>query len=281
MQEDQKDVMLMKSDPKKLLLKYQSVFELIIRRYSRFGYYPYQDCNEVLQYINLRLFTRVNAIIDRFDGRVLVRTYLTAICRNSIREYVRNLRKRHILQGRYYAMEPLCSHPYLNAELLIREECERFDKVMFLLGGRREKLWLLMKLVFRIRVTEHELQLINPVAFSLISHVDFYQLNHNMKLKDKDVYILIFPVFRNLGGSISHPDTLRKWFNQRIREVILLMNGAPARSAYTIDTLQILVEKYCAMVETGLYVPLVMGNPPPDHEYHRKIRKMIRSGRTS
>ncbi|MFO7723050.1 MAG: hypothetical protein R6V49_07500 [Bacteroidales bacterium] len=281
MQEDQKDVMLMKSDPKKLLLKYQSVFELIIRRYSRFGYYPYQDCNEVLQHINLRLFSRVNTIMSRFDGRVLVRTYLTAICRNSIREYIRNLRKRNMLQGRYYAMEPSCCLPYQNTELLIKEEFERFDKVMFLLGGRREKLWLLMKLVFRIRVSEQELQKINPDAFSRISQVDLYTLNHNMKLKDKDIYVIIFPVFRDLGGSISHPDTLRKWFNQRIREVILLMNGSPPRSAYTIDTLQILVEKYCAMCESGMYVPLVMGIPPPDQDYHRKIRKMLRSGHTS
>jgi DNA-directed RNA polymerase specialized sigma24 family protein len=280
MQEDQKDVLLMKSDPKKLLLKYQTVFELIIRRYSRFGYYPYQDCNEVLQHLNVRLFAKVHTIMSRFDGRVLVRTYLSAICRNFIREYVRNLRKRNILQGKYYAMEPSCYLPYHNADLLIREECERLDKVMFLLGSKREKLWLLMKLIYRIRVSEQELVSLNPQAFTLISQVDLYTLNHNLKLKDKDIYMTIFPIFQNLGYGISHPDTLRKWFKQRTREVIMLMNGAPPRSAYTEDTLQILVEKYCAMSENGLYVPLVMENPPSTYEYHQTIRNLGNSAKT-
>jgi DNA-directed RNA polymerase specialized sigma24 family protein len=279
MQENQKDELLLKSDPRELLLKYQSVFELIIRRYSRFGYYPYHDCSEVLQHLNVRLYSKINTIITRFDGRVLVRTYLSAICRNFIREYVRSIRKRNMLQGSYLVMEPSCYLPYQNAEIMIREECERFDKVMFLMGEKREKLWLLMRLIYRIKVSERELLVFNPAAFNRISQVDFYILNNSTRLKDKDIYAGILPVFQTPGNEPTHPDTLRKWFNQRIKEVILLMNGSPARSAYTEDTLQILVEKYCAMQESGSYNPLLFDSAQQTVHGDIKKKKKKRSKR--
>lgn len=276
MQDDVKDVMLMRDQPFMLLLKYQNVFKIITRRYARCGYYSFRECDEILQHINEKMFSRIENIIEHFDGRVLVRTYLSAICRNVIKEYIRTFRRRKQLFTEYAVMEPEIHFPN-NIDLLFKEECLRLDKVLLLWGDKRHKMWLIMKLIFKIRVDIYDFIRVHKSASSLIDEEMIERFNRDMSLKDRDIYRIIYPLFQLVETKISHPDTLRKWFNKKMAEVIALMNGNPPRAAYSEETIQILVEKYWALVDCGKYSPLFDHKcSASEHEYFISILKTIR-----
>lgn len=255
MQDDQKDYLLLRNHPFQLLLNYQKVFRIITRRYARNGYFSYDECDEILQHINEKLFSRIEIIMEQYDGRVLVRTYLSAICRNIIKEYIRTVRRRKRLLMENVVMEQEYFFPG-NMEMLFREECRRLDRIMVLLGKNKAKMWLLMKLTFRIRMDMNDFLAVSVSAGKVIGEDVIRRLNNDVTLRDKDLYLLTFPLFQLTGPRISNPDTLRKWFKQKLSEVIALMNGLPQRAYYTEETMQILVEKYCSMTETGTYSPL-------------------------
>lgn len=247
--------MLLRNHPFQLLLNYQKVFRIITRRYARNGYFSYDECDEILQHINEKLFSRIEIIMEQYDGRVLVRTYLSAICRNIIKEYIRTVRRRKRLLMENVVMEQEYFFPG-NMEMLFREECRRLDRIMVLLGKNKAKMWLLMKLTFRIRMDMNDFLAVSVSAGKVIGEDVIRRLNNDVTLRDKDLYLLTFPLFQLTGPRISNPDTLRKWFKQKLSEVIALMNGLPQRAYYTEETMQILVEKYCSMTETGTYSPL-------------------------
>lgn len=256
MQDDQLDVLLLRNSPYDLLLKYQPLFELIARKYARAGYFPFEDCQEMVQTINERFCLHIGKITRQFSGQVLVKTYLSAICQNVIKEYIRSLRRRDELMRCHMVCEPEYQVP-LYARLVIMDEFSRFDKILILMGHKRHKLLLLMKLLYRIKVDRNDLEAYRSDAMDYISEEVLHQFNTDPKLKDKDMYAMIFPLFATGEGKVSHPDTLRKWFNYKSAEVIRLLNGNPPRAAYCIDTLQILVERYYTEVFAGNYVPVL------------------------
>ena len=252
MQDDQLDVLLLKNSPYDLLLKYQPLFEMISRKYALAGYFPLEDCMEMVQIVNERFCLHIGKITRQFSGQVLVKTYLSAICRNVIKEYIRSLRRRDELLRCHMVCEPEYQVP-VYARLIMIDEFSRFDKILMLMGLKRYKLLLMMKLLYRIRVDRTDLEAYRKDAMDYISDEIINQFNTNPRLKDKDVYAMIFPLFATGEGKVSHPDTLRKWFNYKSSEIIRLLNGNPPRAAYCFDTLQILVERYFTEISAGHY----------------------------
>jgi DNA-directed RNA polymerase specialized sigma24 family protein len=239
-----------------LLLKYQQVFELIVRRYACCGYYHFGHCEEMLQHVNERVFTKIDRIVEQFDKKVLVRTYLSAICRKIIMEQVRSNRRRDKLLIEYMVAEEEPPPLVCPIDYVIVEEFRRLDRVLLLFGEKKSKLWLLLKLQFRVHVDLKDFQALNENAAETITDDLLRALNDNLYLKDREIYQLVFPFFLRFEQRLSHPDSLRKWYSLKLAEVITLMNGIPARAAYTEDTLQILIEKYCDLVASGDYSPV-------------------------
>jgi hypothetical protein len=276
MQADKEDIQLLFERPFDLILKYQQVFLLIARKYACSGYYHFSHSEEIVQHVNERIFTKIDRIRDQFDGRVLVRTYLSAICRKIIMEYLRSAGRREVLLNEYHMVEDVqpCCYPL---EFVIIEEFRRLDRIMVLFGPKRDKLWLMMKLLYRIRISFEDFAAVNPRAATMVCEDLLHRLNHDAYLKDRDIYQLVFPFFQCFEARMQRPDSLRKWFNMKISDIIKLMNGTPARASYAEDTIQILVEKYCDMVESGVYAPLgrqSIGKKERIHGY--RILKSIR-----
>lgn len=275
MQDDDADRMLLRKQPQELLIKYQPIFSTIVRKYAQSGYYPFEECEEMLQHLNGLLLSRIDTIFSYYDGRVLVKTYLSVICHNALKEYIRCRHRRNILLQKHLATEPQVCYPE-EINIIIREECKRLDKVMLLMGEQKNKLWLMMKLLYRIRVEWEDLLAVNPKARAIITEDEMNRFNSDAFLKDKDIYRIIFPLVNRSDGRTTHPDTLRKWFDARCREVVALMNGSPARAAYSSDTLQYLMEKYCALVDEGIHeIPVYDANQIRDTQKARKTIRML------
>lgn len=276
MQEDREDVLLLKKRPFELFLKYQPVFRMIVRKYACSGYFLFEECDEVLQHLNERLFSRADKIAHQFDHRSLVRTYLSAICRNIIAEQIRSSRRRMEMFCGKMAMEAVGQMPY-HANFVFKDEFKRLDNVMLMFGDKRHKLWLMMKLVFRIQVTMEDFRAVIPGIEKMVSQQWIDDINGDVYLRDKQIYKLLFPLLKTVEKRLSHPDTLRKWFNLKTADLIALMNGYPVRAAYAEDTLQILVEKYCDMAETGEYMPVHQGDiSAPKDEKNIRILRLAR-----
>ncbi len=255
MQDDKEDVLLLRENPFELLLQYQPVFELIARRYACNGFYHFTQTDEVVQHVNEKVFTKIDQIREQFDGRVLVRTYLSAVCRKIVLEYIRKKGRREAFLAGYQVEleEPPAVY---SLEYVIEEEFRRFDKVMLMFGSKRNKLWLLMKLLYRIGVDISDFERVDAGAAAMVTPEWISRFNEDSELKDREIYQLVFPFFLRFEVRLTHYDSLRKWFYLKVAHVINLMNGSPPRAAYAEDTLQILVEKYCDMVSLGGYIPL-------------------------
>lgn len=277
MHDEQAELALMYSNPFELLLRYQQVFELIVRRYACCGYYPFHHCDEMLQHVNERIFTKIDRIVEQFDKKVLVRTYLSAICRKIIMEQVRSDRRRDQLLTEFMVAEVEPAPVVCPIDYVIVEEFRRLDRILLLFGDKRSKLWLLLKLQFRVQVDRSDFSAIDPMAADAVTDDMIRALNDNLYLKDREIYQLVYPFFVRFENRLSHPDSLRKWYNMKLDEVIALMNGIPARAAYTSDTLQILVEKYCDMYSSGEYKPLTLEDQTKaERSNGYKLLKMLR-----
>lgn len=255
MRENKTDLYWMKNDPEKLLIKYQPLFKLISRKYAGDGYYSISDSNEILQLINEKMFTNINKIIDQFDGRVLVRTYLSSICRNIILEYTRSTKRRNELLQKYFVADSAKCEYSPTPVIYIKDEFRRFNIILNLFGSKKNKLILLMKLIYRIKVDRVDFLLFNKEVSKVITNEQIDAFNSDISLKDKDIYRILAFNIELATRKRCHPDTLRKWFNHKTTEIITLMNGYPPRAAYAEDTLQILVEKYYDMINTGQIAP--------------------------
>jgi len=279
MQDDAEDMRMFRESPFDLLLKYQPVFELIARRFACNGYYPFGHCEEIVQHVNERFFSRIEKIREQFDGRVLVRTYFSAICRKIIQEYIRCSGRRDELLADYVAevSEPITGY---SLDYVIVEEFRRLDRVMTLFGSKRNKLWLLMKLLYRIRVEFSDFSEVNPGAAEIIGDDLLNRFNEDADMKDREIFQLVFPFFLRFEVRLTHYDSLRKWYRLKVSDVISLMNGTPARAAYSQDTLQILVEKYCDTVASGGYVPMAgISSECKEYPQSVKLRKLLRKTR--
>ena len=67
---------------------------------------------------------------------------------------------------------------------------------------------------------------------------------HYADSTDKEIYISILPFFIDCENKKRNSDALRKWIDEKVVEIIELLNGRPPERAYTRETLRILFEKY-------------------------------------
>jgi hypothetical protein len=66
------------------------------------------------------------------------------------------------------------------------------------------------------------------------------------RLTDGRVFSLLQPILCKLEKSSISADSLRRWMNRRIIEILDLLNGSPPTSAHSRETLGILFEDYCS-----------------------------------
>jgi RNA polymerase sigma factor (sigma-70 family) len=243
MNQNDHEIWLLKNKPGELISNYQGLIRGIVHNYRKYGYVAARDANDLIQEINKYLLEKIVKIQDQYNGRSSLKTYFSVIVRNICRE---KFRKISVLEEPrapdYYKLEK--SHLQVD-NLLIDQEYERFEKVISLMFKDGMRFLLIFRFVNGLKVSRNHFFNLNKKiresdldeAVSLLNGVD-------EGATKKTRFELLSKVLGMAGGGSTSPDSIRKWYESRGKECLNMMNGNPPRSAYTIETLQILVEKY-------------------------------------
>ena len=234
------DIRLLRDDPHQLILHYQPIIRIIAARSIEQSSWSRNELPDLVQEVNRKLLERIDRIRQLYNGKSLFRTYFSVVVRNMCLEETR--KSRMVAEpppGKYRGL----THESTLNDLTIRQEMERLKRALRLFHKEELTLWLALRCQFDLTVQSHHLAS-HSVAIPADQEDQILELlNSAAGLQKKDKLEILGRVFCMLGEKDRNPEALRKWFKSRLEEVLALMNGRPPRSAYTEETLQILMEK--------------------------------------
>jgi len=234
------DIRLLNEDPGKLLIRYQPTIRIIVKSLSFKGYLPRRDVSDLIQEVNRKLVERMPRIRQQYNGRCRFMTYFSVVVRNLCMEEFRKFRLPQEPQSE--AFEGI-SPDSATDPLVIRQEYERFCRALRLLYREEPALWLSFKVLADLDVSPADIEKFGDSCNQ--DQVDALIVTANMALHKnrKEKFGILSELLGILEGKPRSPEAVRKWFSSRLEDVLLLMNGNPPRSAYTLDILIILLEK--------------------------------------
>lgn len=242
MNNNQNDIKLLNTNPNQLVVKYQSIIQIVINGFINAGYFRLQDRDDIVQYVNEELLKKIDKIKAQYNGKVMLKTYMSAI--------IRNICLGRIRKGRNYKKE--IPEEYLNEnktedvlnKMIIEQEIDKVGKILSLYSKQQNKIELILKLIFRIPLVPDDFYKYN----NEILYADFKQIidiiNKGLNMTNTEIFKLITPVLNKYENKKNSIDSTRRWVGMKIEELICLMNGNPPTSGYTKETFQILIEKY-------------------------------------
>jgi hypothetical protein len=231
-------------DPGQFILNYQQLIEVLVHVFIRSGYFPTEDKQEIIHSIIERLLIRMPKIKAQYNGHSRLKTYLSVIIRNLILERIREkqyLRKIEMVEE--YNCEIEYHEDPLN-RMIIDQEITRLGKILGMFCTKRKKLELCMKLIFRIPLKMNDFTEFRNDFQAADYHSYCRHFGQIHLTTDLDIYEWLTNLVNKYEGKDSSSDAMRKWIKQKLEEIIDLLNGTPQTSNYSVETLQILFEKY-------------------------------------
>jgi len=238
---NQRDIELLMNNPHRLVLELQKLIDIIISKFIRTGQFDASNFDEIKQQINEELLNKMPDIKNQFQEKSLLRTYLSVIIRNICinlwrkRDKIKYIDYEHVINigTSYNTMD----------SMIIEEEKERLKKVMELYYQQKSKLILCLKLKFKMSFDFEDFREFNIH----ISQTEFEEFVHHIYPYEKCTDIILFTALTNIFNKYENKnnahDTLRKWVNLKINELIDILNGNPPTSKYDEESFQILFEK--------------------------------------
>lgn len=198
-----------------------------------------------MQSINERLFLNLPLIERNYNGRVLLRTYVSVIIKN-ICLRINKERTKDIKTIPNTIREPQAAyvHDPANA-LIIQEELERFRAILQIFPAEREKLYVCMKLYFKIPLLpldifnwSRNIVYVNHREYLLSMFGGNYQ-----HMTAEEIFTAFAPVMRSYENKKVNGKTLYFWTNEQVNAFIKMLNGNPPRRTHTKETLHLLLNE--------------------------------------
>ncbi len=242
MGQNDQEIWLLLNNPGKLISLYQDLIKLIVYKYRRLGYVAERESDDLVQDVNQKLLERIEKIQDQYNGESQLRTYFSVIIRNICREEFRkNPKVEEPHPPDYHRLE---KSVLPEETFIIKQEYERFEKVLKLLLDDRPRYILMFRYLVNLKITSQlVLNLYPELKLENVEDI-MNQLIDSGKKTKKERYENLSKVLQVLEGHSKSPESLRKWYNSRCNDCVERMNGNPPRSGYNLESLQILIEKY-------------------------------------
>ena len=238
---NQRDIELLKNNPYQLILELQGLIDIIINQFIRYGRFNFAEHKEIKQQISEELLNRISKIQSQFQGKSLLRTYISVIIRNICNEIIRKKGNINFISFEEINVN-MASSETINT-LLFEEEMDRLKKAMNFYYKQKSKLILCLKLKFKMPFDHEDFKSV----FKDIARSEFEKficlVNPYEHCPDKAIFIALTDIFNKYENKKNMPDTLRKWINFKISELMDVLNGSPPSSNYDEETFQILFEK--------------------------------------
>ncbi|MEA1878182.1 MAG: sigma-70 family RNA polymerase sigma factor [Bacteroidota bacterium] len=235
------EIELLKSDPRKLLLKYQQIIWTIVRSYFSKGMVQFREQEDLVQEINKKLLERMPRIQAQYNYSSKLRTYFSVIIRNICLEEYRKI-------SMVSESDPLIYYKTEASEspvdlFLFNQEYERLQRILVFFHKEQARLNLLLKVFNNITVNARDLDLFHDDRPEADTEILIEKSNNCKDQIKKHKFDLISEVLTSLEGKHTPSESLRKWYSSRLDECLKLMNGSPPTSSYTADSLGLLLEQ--------------------------------------
>jgi DNA-directed RNA polymerase specialized sigma24 family protein len=240
---NQQDVQLLREQPRELIIKYQDIIQIIVKKYIASKMFHASDFEDVVQAVNEDLLSKSERIRDQYNGIALLRTYFSAIVRNSCLK-IYDKKKREIKVFPLGNEDPIVEET-ASMNLAIEYDLERLKRIFKYYHPKKGKVILCVKLYFRLRINKEDMIACFPACseedtLTLLGHFGAHYEN----IDSKEVYQIVTPLLNKYEGKSNTIDAVRNWSEVRIREIIQLLNGNKRESSYDKESLRLLTEKY-------------------------------------
>jgi hypothetical protein len=241
--ENEDDVALLLHEPQSLILKYQEIIKIIVRKYISSGMFKPEDFEDTVQTINQLLIQKIPAIQKQYNGSSLLKTYFSAIVRNiCLKKFEKD--KRELPTTSLDELN-LSSGEDITNRLEIEYHIKRFGSILRLYSKKEEKLVFHLKLYFRFSQTSENIKR----YFTACSVEDERTLlnlfgGDYTSLSIQEIYKQITPFLNKYEGKSNTADSARRWIDSKVDEIITLLNGNPPQFKYDKEALKLLAERY-------------------------------------
>ncbi|HNW73552.1 MAG TPA: hypothetical protein PKN44_07995 [Bacteroidales bacterium] len=226
-------------------------------------YYRMDQLDELVQKINELLLIREQKIIGSYKGKARFSTYLSVVIENMCREIRNSERKRRYrfvsfsdIKDFKKISEWMSARPASeispSQKLMIKEAVSRLNTILRTYPVERDKIEFCLKAIFRIPIHFDDLKhhsITDETMAVILTHIDAMNNPDICKTKTQ-VYDRLTKVFGVLEQKSNTDDAIRKWIDEKISELIMLLNGDPPEYTFTRETFQYLFDYYCKSSKT-------------------------------
>jgi hypothetical protein len=237
------DFLILQTDPKGLVLAYQNMVEIIVRKYVRSGMFSDESYSDVVQTVNTELLERIHGVQANYNGSTLVRTYVSAVIRNICLK----LRSKGMYgrPGDPPVTEKLFPPVDMVDRYSVGQARRAYRAIMQQYGRVLPKLTICLKLRYHISLEQKEILRWYPECSPvLVSQLMGHFGAHPIHVTDKDTYAFVTPIFNAAEHKNNTPEALRKWTASKILEILNLLNAGIPHATFDEESLRILVEDY-------------------------------------
>jgi hypothetical protein len=248
--------------PGDYFLPYKKMIQTIIwLQLIEKGYYRYEDKDELSQLVYLDLIEREEKIIRSFKNESKFSTFLNTVVTNICRD----LRKKKVRDDSHYSGTTKEENYFIfnnirstdftpEQQMVIGEYLQKLKIILNTYPKNRSKIFISLKAIYRLPIILSELPAMDPQTnkYKIIQKCLIALNNFSIDITDQEIYRLLTQIFNLIEGTDKTNDAIRKWLEDRIREIISLLNGDPPEAGFDKDTFRFLFEYYCKKKEEFL-----------------------------
>lgn len=193
--------------------------------------------DDILQEILARLIEdKIYKIQEKYDFNYhkisSFTSYFMVTVRNIYIDIIRERNVRPLTAGVVHEIDDVADlhgDKKMIDRLLINEELTKFQTILVLYYKTRDRLELCLKVKYRIPVTRQDIE----KCFPKCREEDIKILTQDFTtIRDKRVFEKILSVFNYHEARLNKSDTLRKWVNIKVEEIIMHLNRTHGARVY-------------------------------------------------
>lgn len=243
--ENEVDTALLRGNPQALVVRYQGMIRIIVRKYVVSGMFDHASFEDIVQSVNTALLRNIARAQVQYNGSTLVKTYISSIIRNICLQ-LHHAEERQMPTERFD--ENVFPRPnQIEERLAIAHSIAMFRAVLQLFDhhAKLARLLLCLKLWYRIPLEPGDVLRWNPRcdAADLRDILSAFGARYE-RMPRKTIFRIFTPFANRAGNKTNSDDAVRKWTHEKIGEILELMNGSAPSASFDEESLGTLVEDY-------------------------------------
>ncbi len=237
------EISLLYSNPHALIVHYQKLVAVIVKRYANLGSLEKNQIEDHIQNVNVKLLKSISTIQKNYKGTALLSTYFSVVISNICKEmYLDNKQNIDTVEFEDALHD---EKQTLENNLIFTDEINRLKKILITYDKRMNKIVFALKLTFRIPLQEEDIvRCFSAAAKTEIRDVLSQFKDRYGSMTDPEAFGAVKFLFNKYEKKNTQEGSLQRWTNRMIDEIITLLNGNPPKRTYTKESFALLFEKY-------------------------------------